>query len=80
MILQTTADLKEIVATNDATVTGILIAITIAFGATIVYLYKTIQTQNKEHMNELRAFNEQLLKANNSYYEFVKIMNEMKNK
>lgn len=80
MILQTTADLKEIVATNDATVTGILIAITIAFGVTIVYLYKNVQTLNKEHMNELRAFNETLLKVNNSYNEFVKNMIELKNK
>lgn len=80
MILQTTADLKEIVATNDATVTGILIAITIAFGVTIVYLYKNVQTLNKEHMNELRAFNETLLKVNNSYNEFVKNMIELKSK
>ena len=80
MILQTTADLKEIVATNDATVTGILIAITIAFGVTIVYLYKNVQTHNKEHMNELRAFNETLLKVNNSYNEFVKNMIELKSK
>jgi hypothetical protein len=80
MILQTTADLKEIVATNDATVTGILISITIAFGVTIVYLYKNVQTLNKEHMNELRAFNETLLKVNNSYNEFVKNMIELKSK
>lgn len=80
MILQTTADLKEIVTTNDATVTGILIAITIAFGVTIVYLYKNVQTLNKEHMSELRAFNETLIKVNNSYNEFVKNMIELKSK
>lgn len=80
ILLQTTADLKEIVTTNDATVTGILIAITIAFGVTIVYLYKNVQTLNKEHMNELRAFNETLLKVNNSYNEFVKNMIELKSK
>lgn len=80
ILLQTTADLKEIVTTNDATVTGILIAITISFGVTIVYLYKNVQTLNKEHMNELRAFNETLLKVNNSYNEFVKNMIELKSK
>jgi len=78
--LQTTTDLKEIVATNDATVTGILIAVSLAFGITIVYLYKNIQQLNKEHMNELRTFNETLLKVNNSYNEFVKNMIELKNK
>lgn len=78
--LQTASDLKEIVSTNDATVTGILIAISVAFGVTIIYLYKNVQTLNKDHMNELRSFNETLLKVNNSYNEFVKNMIELKNK
>ena len=62
-------DLQKVVATNDATVTGILIAVVLAFGVTIIYLYKNIQTLNKDHMNELRSFNETLLKVNNSYNE-----------
>jgi len=73
-------DLQKVVATNDATVTGILIAIVLAFGVTIVYLYKNIQSLNKEHMTELRNFNETLLKVNNSYNEFVKNMVELKGK
>jgi len=78
--LQTVTDLKQVVSTNDATVIGVLIAITLAFGITIVYLYKNIQTLNKEHMSELRSFNEMLLKVNNSYNEFVKNMIDFKNK
>jgi len=77
--LQTTTDLKEIIATNDATVTGILIAVCLAFAVSIVYLYKNVQSLNKEHMQELRTFNETLLKVNNSYNEFVKNMLELKN-
>ena len=73
-------DLQKVVATNDATVTGILIAVVLAFGVTIIYLYKNIQTLNKDHMNELRSFNETLLKVNNSYNEFVKNMVESKGK
>jgi hypothetical protein len=73
-------DLQKVVATNDATVTGILIAVVLAFGVTIIYLYKNIQTLNKDHMNELRSFNETLLKVNNSYNEFVKNMVELKGK
>lgn len=73
-------DLQKVVATNDATVTGILIAVVLAFGITIIYLYKNIQTLNKDHMNELRSFNETLLKVNNSYNEFVKNMVELKGK
>lgn len=73
-------DLQKVVATNDATVTGILIAVVLAFGITIIYLYKNIQTLNKDHMQELRSFNETLLKVNNSYNEFVKNMVELKGK
>ena len=73
-------DIQKIVATNDATVTGILIAVVLAFGVTIIFLYKNIQTLNKDHMNELRSFNETLLKVNNSYNEFVKNMVELKGK
>lgn len=73
-------DLQKVVATNDATVTGILIAVVLALGVAIIYLYKNIQTLNKDHMNELRSFNETLLKVNNSYNEFVKNMVELKGK
>jgi len=76
----TLTDLQKVVATNDATVDGILIAVTIAFAVTIIYLYKQVQTLNKEYMNELRNFNETILKVNNSYNDFIKNMIELKGK
>ncbi len=77
--LQTTTDLHNVISTSDATITGILIAIVLAFGTTIVYLFKHIQHQNKEYVSELRASNEALIKVNNSYNEFVRNMIELRN-
>jgi len=76
--LQTTAQLHEVVSWNDATIVGILIAIILAFGFTIIYLYKNVERLNKDHMTELRQFNETLIKVNNSYNDFVKNMIELK--
>ena len=76
---QTTSDLKDIIGTNDATINGILIAVCIAFGIAIVFLYKNIQILNKEYIRELRASNEALIKVNNSYNEFVRNMIELRN-
>ena len=74
------SDLQKVVSTNDATVTGVIIAFCIAISLCIIYLFKTIQDLNKDHMNELRTFNDLLLKANDKVYEIIKIMNEFKNK
>jgi predicted PurR-regulated permease PerM len=86
----TVSELKSVISTNDATITGILIAVVLAFAFTIVYLFKNVQTLNKDYIqniqdlnekyiNELRASNEMLLKVNNSYNEFannmLKVMN-----
>lgn len=76
--LQTATDLHNVISTSDATITGILIAFVLAFGATIVYLYKNVQTLNKEYISELRASNEALIKVNNSYNEFVRNMIELR--
>jgi hypothetical protein len=78
IILQTASDLQKVITTTDATVTGILIAVALAFGATIVFLYKNVQTLNKEYISELRASNEALIKVNNSYNEFVRNMIELR--
>lgn len=77
--LQTATDLKEIISTNDATIVGILIAVVVAFGLAIIYLYKNVQILNKEYISELRASNEALIKVNNSYNEFVRNMIELRN-
>jgi len=80
IFLQTASELKSVISTNDATITGILIAVVLAFGFTIVYLYKNVQTLNKEYIAELRASNEALIKVNNSYNEFVRNMIELRQK
>jgi hypothetical protein len=88
--LQTVEELRKIVSTNDATITGILIIIALAFGTTIIFLYKhvqelnksyikTIQDLNDKYITELKASNELLLKVHNSYNDFsnnmLKVMN-----
>lgn len=80
IFLQTASDLKDIVTTNDATIVGVLIGVTIALGATVVYLYKNVQALNKDFIAELKANNETLLKVNNSYNEFTHNMLELMNK
>jgi len=77
--LQTTADLHNVISTTDATITGILIAVALSLGFACVYLYKNIQTLNKEYISELRASNDALIKVNNSYNEFVRNMIELRN-
>jgi len=91
--LQTVSDLRDVITINDATVTGTLIAIVVAFAVAIVYLYKNVQNLNKDYVrnytelnekyiDELRKNNEILLKVNNSYNEFansmLKIFNQNK--
>lgn len=76
--MQTPQDLQNILSTNDATITGILIAVVLAFGFTIIYLYKNVQQLNKDFINELKNSNETLVKVNNSYNEFVRNMLELK--
>lgn len=73
-------DLQNVISTNDATIVGILIAVALALGATVIYLYKNVQTLNKDFINELKANNETLLKVNNSYNEFTRNILELMNK
>jgi uncharacterized protein YoxC len=80
IFLQTASDLKEIVAINDATIVGTLMIVSIALGATVIYLYKNVQSLNKDFISELKANNETLLKVNNSYNEFTHNMLELMNK
>lgn len=84
--LQTTQDLHNIISTNDATIVGVLIAIVITFAVVIIYLYKNIQNLyekiqvlNKDFIAELRIMNENTIKQNNSYHEFVQNMIKLSN-
>lgn len=75
--IQTADEVRKIVSTNDATIQGILIAVILALGATVIYLYKQVQSIQQEYIREMRATNETLIKLNNSYNEFVNNMMKM---
>lgn len=78
--LQTVTDLKDVIATNDATVVGILLAVVVALAFAVVFLYKNVQTLNKQFIEELKQTNESLIKVNNSYNEFVNNMLELRSR
>ena len=78
----TPSQLHDIVSWNDMTIGGVLIALVFAFGAVIYYLFKSNQALYKEftlerdrlykeHLMEIRSFNEALLKINNQYSESI---------
>ena len=87
MILQVSTDqIKEIISTNDATTTGVLIAITIAFGATIIYLFKQNQKVHSEFILNLKESNEVVTKLyltnsenTQKFHDFAKDLIEVKN-
>lgn len=75
----TATELHNIISTNDATITGILIAFVLAFGFTIVYLFKYIQKMNaerevlyKEFISEIKIFNGNLMTVNKEYHDAIK--------
>lgn len=77
--LQTTADLHNVISTTDATITGILIAVVLAFGFTIVYLFKYVRKMNeerevlyKEFIGEVKIFNSNLMLVNKEYHDAIK--------
>lgn len=94
--LQTTEQVHNILTWNDATIPGILIAISLAFGSVIYYLFKinqemyksnTAQVEKlyqeftserdrlyKEHLQEIKSFNELLIKVNNQYSDSIRIL------
>lgn len=100
--LQTTEQVHNILTWNDATIPGILIAIVLAFGSVIYYLFKTNQEMNKnhttevqrlyseftaerdrlykEHVTEIRSFNELLIKVNNMYYDSIRNLVDLQKK
>ena len=65
------AEIQKVMSTNDATIVGVLIVVTVALGWTVVYLFKVNQSLQKENKEELKANSEVLLKVNNAQNEFV---------
>ena len=64
-------EIQKVMSTNDATIVGVLIVVTVALGWTVVYLFKVNQSLHKENKEELKANSEVLLKVNNAQNEFV---------
>lgn len=66
-----TQQIHDVASWNDLTVAGILTALILTFAYVIYYLFKTNQVLYKEHLAEIRTFNEMLLKINNQYSESI---------
>jgi len=76
-----TQQIHDVISWNDATISGILIAIALAAISGMYYLFKVNQEQGKihaeriekiykEHIAEVKGFNELLIKINNQYISF----------
>lgn len=85
ILLQTTTDFREIVSTNDATIAGVLMAVCLAFGVTIIYLFKQNQAIHNKFIDELKLTNDVIVKvylSNNDntqkFHDFAKDLIEIK--
>ncbi len=76
-MIQTMNDIKDVIATNDATIQGILLGVIIALGSTTIYLYKQVQKLQREYIEEIRKTNVMLIEVNKSYNQFTSMMREM---
>ena len=79
-ITPNTQELNSVLSTDNATTTGVLIAIALAFGWVIIYLFKVNQELHKKFIEELKASNEALIKVNNFQNEFVNNMIKLEKK
>jgi len=80
----TITDLQNIVSTNNATVQGILIAVVLALGTAVIYMFKYIQKMNterevlyKEFIGEIKIFNTNLMNVNKDYHESITKISEL---
>ena len=72
--LQSAEDVRRIVSTNDATTQGILIGVCILLVGAVVVLYKENRKMQKEYVDTMKEVHLQLIKVNDNYNEFVRIM------
>lgn len=76
-----TQQIHDVISWNDATITGILIAVSLAFGSVIFYLYKAGKdkdARNEERLEKIHK--EYALQIANLYKEYigeVKSFNDM---
>ncbi len=71
LLYQSTRDLTEVISTNDATIVGVLIAVCLALGGAVIYLYKSVQTLNKDFVKELKETQSILIEMTKKYHEFT---------
>jgi len=76
----TPQEFNSVISNTDATTIGVLLAITLAFGWVIIYLFKVNQELHKKFIEELKASNEALIKVNNFQNDFVNNMVKLEKK
>ena len=72
--LQTAEDVRRIVSTNDATAQGILIGVCLLMVSAVIVLYRENRNMQKEYVKTMKEVHLQLIKVNDNYNEFVRIM------
>ncbi len=78
LFYQSTRDLTEVISTNDATIVGVLIAVCLALGGAVIYLYKSVQTLNKDFVKELKETQSILIEMTKKYHEFTDNVMQLK--
>jgi len=76
----TPQEFNSVISNTDATTIGVLLAIALAFGWVIIYLFKVNQELHKKFIEELKASNEALIKVNNFQNDFVNNMVKLEKK
>jgi uncharacterized protein HemX len=88
-LFQTTREITEVLSTNDATIVGVLIAVCLALGGAVIYLYKSVQTLNKDFTEKIQAINKDfilelkenqtiLIEMTKKYHEFTNNVMQLK--
>lgn len=70
-LFQSTREITEVLSTNDATIVGVLIAVCLALGGAVIYLYKSVQSLNKDFIKELKENQTILIEMTKKYHEFT---------
>lgn len=70
-LFQSTREITEVLSTNDATIVGVLIAVCLALGGAVIYLYKSVQNLNKDFIKELKENQTILIEMTKKYHEFT---------
>jgi hypothetical protein len=78
LLYQSTRDLTEVISTNDATIVGVLIAVCLALGGAVIYLYKSVQALNKDFVKELKETQSILIEMTKKYHEFTDNVMQLK--